>query len=222
MDQNQRIYLESRQPLPDTLARQTPVGHQIDTVSTTKARPLVVFRKTTNAANAMMVSASTGPAPAYQATSASSPLNIDRALYERIHTSSKRLLSSTILPIRSGLGWELQAGQICRIVTPEGPQVGDLNLWNRHEPRERFWASRTRQLQASHVRVLDRLWSCLPWVRPMVTVTGDSLGERFGGGGGGGDGMDEDGARVHDLLGTRCDPYSMYFSDIRGSLKTPD
>lgn len=89
-------------------------------------------------------------------------------------------------------------GSICRISTPEGPQVGDLNIWNLHNPRERFWAARTRQLQASHVSVGDRLWSCLPYLRPMITIIADSLA---------GYGKDEWGGRCHDLLGTRCDPY---------------
>ncbi|DBA69178.1 TPA: hypothetical protein ACH3X2_013083 [Trebouxia sp. C0005] len=61
-----------------------------------------------------------------------------------------------------------------------------------------MWAARTRQLQAAHVTVFDRLWSILPFLRPMVTITGDSLKDY---------GKDGEGGRVHDLLGTRCDPY---------------
>lgn len=91
-------------------------------------------------------------------------------------------------------------GTICRLTTPQGPQVGDLNIWSLSNPRERFWASRTRQLHASHVSVGDRLWSNLPYLRPLVTITGDSLH---------GYGIDEVGGRCHDLLGTRCDPYGM-------------
>jgi uncharacterized protein YcgI (DUF1989 family) len=75
---------------------------------------------------------------------------------------------------------------------------GDLNIWNAQNPRERFWASRTKQLQASHVTTFDRLWSCLPYMRPLVTIIADSLSWY---------GVDEHGGRVHDLLGTRCDPY---------------
>ena len=75
---------------------------------------------------------------------------------------------------------------------------GDLNIWNRHNPRERFWASRTRQLHATHVSTHDRLWSCLPYMRPLATIIHDSLAWY---------GEDEHGGRVHDLLGTRCDPY---------------
>ena len=92
----------------------------------------------------------------------------------------------------------MPAGHVCRIVTLEGPQVADLNLWNLHDPRERLWASRTRQLQSAHVSTFDRLWSTLPFLRPLVTITGDSLSTY---------GVDGEGGRVHDLLGTRCDPY---------------
>jgi uncharacterized protein YcgI (DUF1989 family) len=72
-----------------------------------------------------------------------------------------------------------------------------VNLWNLHNPRERFWAARTKQLHSAHMRVFDRFWSCLPYLRPMATVTGDSVNY----------GIDADGAGCHDLLGTRCDPY---------------
>jgi len=48
------------------------------------------------------------------------------------------------------------------------------------------------------VSVGDRLWSCLPYMRPLATIVGDSLKDY---------GVDGVGGRVHDLLGTRCDPY---------------
>jgi uncharacterized protein YcgI (DUF1989 family) len=138
------------------------------------------------------------PVPAYQATSSSSPLHVDQAFYQTIASAPRSLIYSHLVPIRSGHAWTVPAGSICRLTTPKGPQVGDLNLWSLHNPRERFWASRTRQLQKSHVTVFDRLWSCLPYLRPMVTIIGDSLKDY---------GVDEVGGRCHDLLGTRCDPY---------------
>ena len=61
-----------------------------------------------------------------------------------------------MVPPRSGRAWNVPAGVIFRLSTPEGPQVGDLNVWNAKDPRERFWAARTRQLQGSHVREGDR------------------------------------------------------------------
>ena len=116
----------------------------------------------------------------------------------RTNWDPARLIEQLVVPIRSGRAWRVPAGHVFRIVTIDGPQVGDLNIWNAHNPRERMWASRSRQLQAAHVSTFDRLWSNLPYLRPLVTITADTLA---------GYGVDEVGGRVHDLLGTRCDPY---------------
>ncbi|KAL2261424.1 hypothetical protein VTK26DRAFT_4191 [Humicola hyalothermophila] len=137
------------------------------------------------------------PVPAYLPTKGS-PLSVDANVYSAIQKEPRVLVEEFTLPIRSGRAWKAPAGSIIRISTPEGPQVGDLNIWNAHNPRERFWASRTRQLHAAHVSTYDRLWSCLPYMRPMVTIISDTLAWY---------GQDEHGGRVHDLLGTRCDPY---------------
>ena len=135
---------------------------------------------------------------AYQVT-AGGPLDVDRSFYTAIaQDTGRELIESFVIPIRSGKAWRIPAGHVCRIVTIEGPQVADLNLWNLHDPRERFWASRTRQLHAAHVTTFNRFWSTLPFLRPIATITGDSLADY---------GVDTEGARIHDLLGTRCDPY---------------
>ncbi|KAI3527168.1 hypothetical protein CSPX01_17198 [Colletotrichum filicis] len=137
------------------------------------------------------------PVPAYLPT-AGSVLTVDKELYGSSQQAKRVLIEEFTLPIRSGRAWKAPAGSIVRISTPEGPQVGDLNIWNAHNPRERFWASRTKQLHASHVSTGDRLWSNLPYMRPLATIIKDSL-DWYG--------EDEHGGRVHDLLGTRCDPY---------------
>src|SRR5215468_3989351 len=138
------------------------------------------------------------PVPLYQPTSGSA-LSVDTGFYGRLgHEVARRtLVKQLVVPIRTGKAWPVRAGHICRIVAIAGPQVGDLNLWHLHNPRERFWAARTKQLHHAHMRVFDRFWSCLPYLRPMATVIGDSINY----------GIDPDGARCHDLLGTRCDPY---------------
>ncbi|WP_017602591.1 urea carboxylase-associated family protein [Nocardiopsis alkaliphila] len=139
------------------------------------------------------------PEAAYRAT-AGGALDVDTAFYDRLaeRTEKRSLTERFVIPIRSGRAWKVPAGHLFRIVAPEGPQVGDLNIWNLHNPRERMWASRTRQLQSAHVSRHDRLWSTLPYLRPLVTITADSL-DWYG--------VDAEGGRVHDLLGTRCDPY---------------
>lgn len=95
----------------------------------------------------------------------------------------------------------VKAGQFFRIVSIEGSQVGDLNLWNAADIHERFFSGKTRQLHASHVSTGDHLWSNLPNFRPMATITHDTLAWY---------GWDSDGGGVHDVIGTRCDPYTNY------------
>lgn len=137
-------------------------------------------------------------AAAYQATEGG-PLDVNRSFYSALaQDEGRELVDKFVLPIRSGVSWEIPAGHLCRIVTIEGPQVADLNLWSLQDPRERFWASRTKQLHAAHLTTYNRLWSILPFLRPMATITYDSLADY---------GVDAEGGRVHDLLGTRCDPY---------------
>ncbi|WP_293769204.1 urea carboxylase-associated family protein [uncultured Corynebacterium sp.] len=139
-------------------------------------------------------------AAAYQAIPGG-PLDVDKEFYSAIRDraeSQQEVKESFIIPIRSGKAWEVPAGSVCRITTVEGPQVADMNFFNLNDPREHMWAARTRQLQSAHVTEFDRLWSNLPFLRPMLTITGDSLKDY---------GKDSDGGRLHDLLGTRCDPY---------------
>ena len=107
--------------------------------------------------------------------------------------------ATIMVPPRDGRTFVIPAGHICRIVSVDGPQVGDLNLWHAHDPNERFFSGKTRALHGTHVGVGDQLWSNLPYLRPMATITADTLGWY---------GYDADGAGVHDVIGTRCDPYT--------------
>ncbi|AWY38657.1 DUF1989 domain-containing protein [Pseudomonas putida] len=138
--------------------------------------------------------------PAAYQVSKGAALQVDKTFYDRVRESKdgRTLIEQFEVPIRTGRAWKVPAGHVFRVTTPVGPQVGDFNVWSANDPRERMWASRTRQLQGAHVTTYDRLWSNLPFLRPMVTITDDSLA---------GYGIDEHGGRLHDLLGTRCDPY---------------
>ena len=122
------------------------------------------------------------------------------ALYQQARTTIEKVAEITVPP-RDGACFEVPAGSFFRIVSIEGPQVGDLNLWNAHDLSERFFSGKTRQLHATHVSTGDRLWSTLPGLRPMATITWDTL-DWYG--------WDEDGGGVHDVIGTRCDPYTNY------------
>jgi hypothetical protein len=138
------------------------------------------------------------PEPSYVAGSGS-PLHAAPEIYAPIAACSdeRQLIGSHLIPVRSGRAFEAPAGSVVRFSIIEGPQVLDVNFWNRSDPRERFWAARTRQFHGAHITTGHRLWSTLPFLRPLVTVIADTIAY----------GLDEDGAGCHDLLGTRCDPY---------------
>ena len=108
-------------------------------------------------------------------------------------------IGEVIVPPRDARTFDVQAGHFFRIVSIEGAQVGDLNLWSAANLTERFFSGKTRALHGTHVSTGDRLWSTLPYLRPMATITHDTLGWY---------GFDADGGGVHDVIGTRCDPYT--------------
>jgi len=104
------------------------------------------------------------------------------------------------IPPRDARSWRVPAGWLWRIVCTEGPQVADMNCWSATDPSEHLYTSKTRQLHATHLSVGDRLWSNMPYLRPLATITDDTIAY----------GWDEDGAGVHDVIGSRCDPYTNF------------
>ena len=124
----------------------------------------------------------------------------DRTFYETVRNDLTLVQELVVLP-RDARIFEVAAGHLFRIVTAEGSQVGDLNLWSASDLRERFYSGKTRALHGTHVSTGNRLWSNLPWLRPMATITHDTL-DWYG--------IDEFGGGVHDVIGTRCDPYTNF------------
>ena len=110
-----------------------------------------------------------------------------------------RLISETIVPPRDARVFRVPAGHFFRVLSMDGPQVGDLNLWAADNLAERFYSGKTRALHGTHLGTGDRLWSSFPYLRPMATITCDTL-DWYG--------FDTDGGSVHDVIGTRCDPYT--------------
>ena len=137
-------------------------------------------------------------APALVCYSVDQLPSYDRQFYETARRELTKI-GETIVPPRDARTFDAPAGHFFRIVSIEGPQVGDLNLWNAHDLSERFFSGKTRALHATHVTTGDRLWSTLPSLRPLATITHDTL-DWYG--------WDEDGGGVHDVIGTRCDPYT--------------
>ncbi|WP_320178547.1 DUF1989 domain-containing protein [Roseovarius pacificus] len=122
----------------------------------------------------------------------------DMALYASARQTARKVGEVQVAP-RDATCFRVAAGQFFRISSVEGPQVGDLNLWNAHDLSERFYSGKSRALHGTHLSMGERMWSSFPYLRPMATITDDTLGWY---------GIDEFGGSVHDVIGTRCDPYT--------------
>ncbi|MEO0771885.1 MAG: DUF1989 domain-containing protein [Pseudomonadota bacterium] len=122
----------------------------------------------------------------------------DLALYRSAREGAVKVAEVVARP-RDAECFHVKAGQFFRITSIEGPQVGDLNLWHAHNLQERFYSGKTRALHGTHITTGERMWSSFPNMRPMATIIEDTLGWY---------GIDEFGGSVHDVIGTRCDPYT--------------
>jgi hypothetical protein len=152
----------------------------------------------------------------------------DEALYQKLATAVQEqratLIQEFVIPPCDAVTWQVQAGQLWRIVCSHGPQVADMNCWSLADSKEHFYSSKTRQMHATHLQTGDRLWSNMPFVRPLATIVYETI--QYG--------WDDDGcvlwmcvcvlvsrkkntvsplsssAGVHDVIGSRCDPYTHY------------
>jgi uncharacterized protein YcgI (DUF1989 family) len=127
-----------------------------------------------------------------------SPLRLNdaqRAQYQDIASRPRKHLLTIDIAARTGEAFVVDKGQIVRIICNEGPQVCDLNVFGKDDPREKFWSIRTRIIGGSHLSVGHQLWSSPPWTRPMMTIIADTVEQP----------ALPHGARTHDLIFTRCD-----------------
>ena len=122
----------------------------------------------------------------------------DLGLYRSARAGASKTGEVLVQP-REGGCFHVPAGGFFRISSVEGPQVGDLNLWNAQNLEEHFYSGKTRAIHGTHITTGERMWSNLPYLRPMATIIEDTLGWY---------GMDEFGGSIHDVIGTRCDPYT--------------
>lgn len=122
----------------------------------------------------------------------------DLAAYRELRSGLRLVETITVSP-RDAATWTVPAGHFFRIVSTEGSQVGDLNLFNAHNLSERLYTGKTRALNGTHVGLGDQLFSTFPYLRPIATITHDTL-DWYG--------FDDFGGSVHDVIGTRCDPYT--------------
>ena len=118
-----------------------------------------------------------------------------------LHHARKNLqrISEITIPPRDAKTFEVKKGQFFRIESIEGPQVGDLNIFHADNLEEKFYSGKTRALYGTHLSTGDKMLSSFPYLRSLATITWDTL-DWYG--------YDKDGGSVHDVIGTRCDPYT--------------
>ena len=116
-----------------------------------------------------------------------------------IARSNLKNVSEIIIPPRDAKTFEVKKGQFFRIESMEGSQVGDLNIFQANNLEEKFYSGKTRALYGTHLSTGDKLLSNFPYLRSLATITWDTL-DWYG--------YDKDGGSVHDVIGTRCDPYT--------------
>jgi len=122
----------------------------------------------------------------------------DLQLYQTARLRAQKTDEVLVDPREASM-FRVPASHFFRITSVEGPQVGDFNLWNAQDLSERFYSGKTRALHGTHLTVGDRMWSSFPNMRPMATIIEDTLSWY---------GIDAFGGSVHDVIGTRCDPYT--------------
>ena len=126
--------------------------------------------------------------------------NINNNL-EILHEARKHIkqVDEVIVPPRDAKTFNVKSGNFFRIESIEGPQVGDLNIFQADNLNEKFYSGKTRALYGTHISVGDKMLSSFPYLRSLATITWDTL-DWYG--------YDKDGGSVHDVIGTRCDPYT--------------
>ncbi len=127
--------------------------------------------------------------------------NLENKNLEILHKARNYLkkIDEIIVPPRDAKTFNVKQGNFFRIESVEGPQVGDLNLFNANNLDEKFYSGKTRALYGTHISVGDKMFSSFPHLKSLATITWDTLDWYD---------YDEDGGSVHDVIGTRCDPYT--------------
>jgi uncharacterized protein len=105
---------------------------------------------------------------------------LDKQFYESLRaakTKFKLLDRSSVLPL-SGGGFIVKKGQTFRLIELEGPQIADVGVWNLHNPKETVSSLRTWELEGWFLKVNSRVWSGIPWFRPLITCIDETLDSR--------------------------------------------
>ena len=87
-----------------------------------------------------------------------------------------QIITKMVIPKCEGRAFEVRRGQVFRVIAVDGKQVGDMHMFNLHNPKEQFSTHITTNADASHsFRTAERLYSGGPWFNIMMTVLDDQV-----------------------------------------------
>ncbi|MFH0914889.1 MAG: urea carboxylase-associated family protein [bacterium] len=96
---------------------------------------------------------------------------------------SRRPIEEFVIPRCSGKAFVVPKGRIMRVMQEEGGQVASLVVFNAHDHKEqgmaRFSGNLSQILGTGNHYRLGTMFSKVPYERPLLTVTHDTVGRHF-------------------------------------------
>ncbi len=125
---------------------------------------------------------------------------IDKDFYTSVREAKDRhkLIDRFVIPPYNGRGFIVKRGQTFRVIEAEGPQVADVMFWNADNKAEFLSMARTWLMEGIWVKVFTRLWSDVPWLRPMAVCIDETV-----------DTTKKEGDYYHHFVMTHCCPEVM-------------
>lgn len=102
---------------------------------------------------------------------------LDSDFYAKLRTAKAQytLSDRLVIPPFEGRGFIVKKGQTVRVIQEEGVQIGDICFWNAQNPKEMYSLARTWAIEGWAVKPYTRLWSDVPWLRPLATCIEDTV-----------------------------------------------
>jgi uncharacterized protein YcgI (DUF1989 family) len=129
----------------------------------------------------------------------------DRRFYESLRAArvEYRLEDQFIITVdEGGKAFVVPRGHSVRFTCLEAAQVADVCLWNANGTSERFWNDQTFNREGPYLSVFTRLWTNMPWFRPLMTVLEDTVETKH----------NYPGSGHHMIWGAHCNPHYWYWA----------
>ena len=117
-----------------------------------------------------------------------------------------KLVQEILVPAEYGRAWRLKVGQTMRLIAVDGPQVGDLAVFNAHNYREfydpTFSLVMNRRAGTGNASAIRYLYSRPPRMTTMLEITADKVGKHWC------------------ISGSRCNPKIYEVQGIAGPVRS--